>query len=53
MLRARETFHAGNRCVAAGSEVHDHDEIVVGREHLFEPVESVELTKRRRPKGDE
>lgn len=38
MLRAVQTFHAGDRTVAAGAEVHDHDEIVAGREHLFEQL---------------
>lgn len=38
MLRARTSFHAGERLVKADALVHDHDEIVAGREHLFERV---------------
>jgi hypothetical protein len=38
MLRAIETFHTEDRIVAAGEQVSDHDEIVAGREHLFEKV---------------
>lgn len=49
MLRAVQTFHAGDRTVAAGAEVHDHDEIVVGREHLFESIADESKSSRKRP----
>jgi hypothetical protein len=38
MLKAKETFHHEGGTVLAGEEVGDRDELVKGREHLFEKV---------------
>lgn len=51
MLRARETFHYENGSIAAGEPVADSDEIVTGREHLFEPVEDVAAKPRAAAKA--
>jgi hypothetical protein len=36
MLKAKETFHHDGGTVLAGEEYGDRDEVVKGREHLFE-----------------
>lgn len=46
MLRALESFHVGDRLVAAAELVHDHDEVVAGREHLFEAAADETPAKR-------
>lgn len=42
VLRARESFYAGSRFVAAGEEVDAKDPAVKGREHLFDADTVVE-----------
>ena len=48
MWRARTTFIAGRRVVAAGQLLADDDPVVRGREHLCDRVDQDRRARRRR-----
>jgi hypothetical protein len=48
MLRAIETFHAGDLTIVAGETVDADHEIVAGREHLFAEVDTPTRPRGRR-----